>query len=70
VLAAQESVPTTLRDLAPGHFEESPPWDIEEEPGGKKKFNLKKPFEAKKVDSTGHTGHHKNESGRSKIASV
>ena len=70
MLAAQESMPTILRDPAPGHFEEGPPWDIEEEPGGEKTFDLKRPFEAKKVDSAGHTGHHKNESGRSKIASV
>jgi hypothetical protein len=70
ILAAQEGAPTVLRNPAPGHFEESPPWDIEGEPGGTKKFDLKRPFEAKKVDSAGHTGHHKNEPGHTKIESV
>ena len=70
ILAAQEGTPTVLRNLAPGHFEESPPWDIEGEPGGTKKFDLKRPFEAKKDDSMGHTGHHKNEPGHTKIKSV
>ena len=59
-----------LRDLAPGHFEEGPPWDIEEEPGGKEFFDLKRPFEAKKSDGAGHTCHYKNEPGHTKTKSV
>jgi hypothetical protein len=71
ILAVQEGTPTVLRNPAPGHFEESPPWDIEGEPGGGKFSILKRPFEASnKGDAAGHIGPHKNESGRSKIASV
>jgi hypothetical protein len=60
-----------LKGSTPGHFEEGPPWDIEWEPGGGKFSILKRPFEASNEgDAAGHIGPHKNESGRSKIASV
>ena len=36
----------------------------------RKILNLKRPFEAKEGDAAGHTGHHKNKSGRIKSASV
>jgi hypothetical protein len=69
VPAAQESAPTILRDPAPGHFEEGPPWDIRWDPGRKKKFNLKRPFEANNEgDDTDHIGHKKTP-GHTKLES-
>jgi hypothetical protein len=49
VLALQESVSAVLKGSTPGHFEESPPWDIEGEPGGANNFDLKRPFEAREA---------------------
>jgi hypothetical protein len=59
-----------LEGLTPGHFEESPHWDIEWEPEGGKFSILKRPFEAMEGDAVGHTGHHKNEPGHTKFESV
>ena len=60
MLATHEGTPPVLRDIAPGLPKQGPPWDIEGEPGGPKKFALKRPFEANnKGDATGHLGHHK-----------
>jgi hypothetical protein len=70
MLAAQEGTLTILMGSTPGHFEESPPWDIEWEPGGKEILDLKRPFEAKKGDDVDHFGPHKNEPGHPKISSV
>jgi hypothetical protein len=62
-------VSAVLKGSTPGHFEESPPWDIKWEPGGGKFFVLKRPFEAKEVDGAGYTSHYKNEPGHTKIKS-
>ena len=71
VLALQKSVSAVLKGSTPGYFEESPPWNIEWEPGGGKSSILKRPFEASnKGDTAGYIGPHKNESGHSKIALV
>jgi hypothetical protein len=69
MLAAQESMPTILRDPAPGHFEEGPPWDIKWDPGREKKFDLKRPFEANNEgNDTDHIGHKKTP-GHTKLES-
>jgi len=63
-------MPTILRNPAPGHFKEGPPWDIEWEPGGGKFSILKRPFEASnKGDGVGHISHYKDEPGHMKIES-
>ena len=47
VLALQESASAVLKGTTPGFPEEDPPRGIEGEPGGKKIFDLKRPFEAR-----------------------
>jgi len=60
VLALQESMSAILKGSTPGHFEESPPWDIKWEPEGGKFSVLKRPFEANNEgDDAGHIGYKK-----------
>jgi hypothetical protein len=72
VLAAHESAPLVLRDLAPRVPKKVPLGTLRgsREPEGLKIFALKRPFEANKHNAAGHFGHHKNKPSCIKTSSV